>query len=65
MKKIYLKPEITVVILNVHDNVLQSISGTSGVDGLDIDNDGGTSSGGITDANSREVIRSRSAWEEW
>lgn len=66
MKKTYIKPETTVVALNVRDNVLQAgsineVSGLSGFGG----NGGSSSAGGVSEAEGREVIQSRDAWEEW
>lgn len=61
MKRTYIKPDITVVALNVRDNVLISASG----DGDNIVSGGGSTSGGsITESDAREIIRSRDAWEE-
>ena len=62
MKRTYIKPDITVVALNVRDNVLVSISGDG--DAI-VGNGGGSGDGGIIEADAREVIRSRGAWEEW
>lgn len=62
MKKTYIKPETTVVALKVRDNMLISASG--GGDNL-LGNGGSTESSSIVNADSREVIRSRDAWEEW
>ncbi len=65
MKKIYVKPENTVVSINLETLIAQSpVSGISGVDGLG-GNGGGTSGSTITDADAREIIQSRDAWEEW
>lgn len=51
MKKIYIKPENTVVEINVKENLMiQSMEQSEGENGVE--------------ACSREVIRSRGAWEE-
>lgn len=56
MKKTYIKPETTVVALNVCNNLLvESI--------VDINNDDAFPQEAVPEA--REVIRSRGAWEEW
>ena len=55
MKKVYIKPETTVVALNVRDNVLQATST------LKADED----YGGLP-VQSREVIQTQDAWDnEW
>ena len=54
MKKIYIKPETTVVALNVRDNVLQATSTLK----ADEDYEG-------LPVQSREVIQTQDAWEEW
>ena len=65
MKKTYIKPENTVVSINLETLIAQSpVSGTSGAEDLGV-NGGGTGSGGIHEASSREVIQSPDAWEEW
>jgi hypothetical protein len=65
MKKTYLKPENTVVSINLETLIAQSpVSGISGVDGLNY-NEGGTDAGGITEGGAREVIQTPDAWEEW
>ena len=66
MKKTYIKPETTVVALNVRDNVLQAgsineVSGLSGFGG----NGGSSSAGGVSEAEGREVIQAPDAWDEW
>ncbi|MBR3374103.1 MAG: hypothetical protein IKG75_08900 [Bacteroidaceae bacterium] len=62
MKKTYIKPENTVVALNVCDNVLVSISG----DGNNLIGAGGDSqSASITESDAREIIKTPDAWEEW
>jgi len=61
MKKTYIEPKITVVALNVRDNILISASG--GGDNL-LGSGTDTESAGIGSADSREVIQPRSAWEE-
>ena len=65
MKKTYIEPKTTIVALNVRDNVLQagSINEISGISGLGKGNN--TTDGNVTDADAREVIRPRDAWEEW
>ena len=63
MKKTYIKPETTIVALNVRDNVLQAGSITETNVGL---GKGVEWSGdGEYNANSREVIKSQDVWEEW
>jgi hypothetical protein len=66
MKKTYIKPETTVVALNVRDNVLQagSINEVSGLGGFE-GKGGNSSTGGVTEAEGREIIRSQDPWEEW
>lgn len=65
MKKIYVKPENTVVSINLETLIAQSpVSGTSGAEGLG-GNGGGTGGSSITDADAREIIQSPDAWEEW
>jgi len=62
MKKTYIKPETTVVALNVRDNVLVSISG----DGDNLLGSGGDSqSASITESDAREVIQTPDVWGEW
>ncbi len=64
MKRTYIKPDITVVALNVRDNVMISGSG----DGAKIFEDGGSTSdvgGSSIEVDAREVIRTPNAWEEW
>jgi len=58
MKKTYIKPETVVVALNVRDNVLQDVSNVT-LSNTVYDPE---SSGEIQ---SREVINSQDAWEEW
>ena len=57
MKKTYIKPDTTVVALNVRDNVLQntSIFDTTNPESMDDDDSFGA----------REVIDAPDAWEEW
>lgn len=56
MKKIYVKPESTVVALNVRSNVLQASDPK-----YDPDQTTTETSGNL----SREVIKTQDAWEEW
>ena len=66
MKKTYIEPKNTVVALNIRDNIMQagSINEVSGL--ADFGGNGGSSSvGGISEAESREVIKSQDVWEEW
>lgn len=66
MKKTYIEPKTTIVALNVRDNVLQagSINEISGLGGFE-GKGGNSSTGDVTEAESREVIKSPDAWEEW
>ena len=66
MKKTYIKPENVVVAINAKEKLMQqSITDVSNAEGLN-GNGGNTSDiTGPVDPNSREVIRSRGAWEEW
>ena len=65
MKKIYVKPENTVVSINLETLIAQSpVSGTSGAEGLG-GNGGGTGGSYITDADAREIIKTPDVWEEW
>ena len=63
MKKKYYAPEITVVKFNVEQMICDSIKTMSGAEGLSRGGDTGNNS--ITEANSREVIQTQDAWEEW
>jgi len=65
MKKTYIKPENTVVSINLETLIAQSpVSGTSGAEGLG-GNGGGTSGSSIFDAEARETIQAPDAWGEW
>ncbi len=62
MKKTYIKPETTVVALNVRDNVLQAGSPQD----YQIDPSSAPSVDTEADLGGREVIiNSPNAWEEW
>jgi hypothetical protein len=64
MKKTYIKPETTVVALNVRDNVLQagSVVEVQGITGF---KKGDEYTSGSYDSGAREVIEAPDAWEEW
>lgn len=63
MKKTYIEPKNTVVELNVRESVLQaSITEVSGITGLQ---KGEELSSGTYDSDSRDVINTPDAWEEW
>ena len=64
MKKIYIKPETTVVALNVRDNVMINVSGGGG-DNIAPGGGGTQDITGPVEVDAREVIRSRGAREEW
>ena len=59
MKKTYIKPATTVVVLNVRDNVLQVTSPAK--TNVNI----GENYNGTSTIEAREVIKSQDAWEEW
>lgn len=64
MKKTYIKPETTVVALNVRDNVMNITSPVPGQGQGDAQSGGGPG-GESGDGYSREVIQPHGAWEEW
>ena len=64
MKKIYIKPETTVVALNVRDNVMINVSGGGG-DNIASGGGGTKDITGPVEVDAREVIKTRDAWEEW
>ena len=64
MKKTYIKPNTTVVALNVRDNVLQAGSPVPGTGTGDAQNTGGPG-GDYGDGFGREVIPSPDPWSEW
>lgn len=58
MKKIYIKPENTVVAINVRENLMDASQGTLSTN----EEDKITLPG---DFGGREVIKSQDVWEEW
>jgi len=64
MKKTYIQPENTVVVLNVRESVLQA-SPVSDVQGLTDFKKGADLTEGSYDSDGREVINTPDAWGEW
>ena len=60
MKKTYIKPQNTVVCINVESMIAQSIKGTNV--GL---YRGGDTEGIVSEGNARETVSAPDAWEEW
>ena len=63
MKKIYIKPQNTVVCINVESMIASSINDVSGAAGLG--KGGNTDDSGIIEGFGRETISAPDAWEEW
>ncbi len=63
MKKIYIKPQNTVVCINVESMIASSINDVSGAAGLG--KGGNTDDSGIIEGFGRETISAPGAWEEW
>lgn len=63
MKKTYIKPETTVVALNVRDNVLQNTSIFETTNPSPMDDD--DSFGGREVISDETTIIARNAWERW
>lgn len=61
MKKTYIKPENTVVLLNTETMIANSADPTQFFN----TEEKAFVEGGIVEQDVREVIRSRDAWEEW
>ena len=63
MKRTYIKPETTVVTFNAEQIICDSIHDVKTLTGFSMGED--SQSAGVTEAGSREVIKSPDVWEEW
>lgn len=64
MKKTYIKPEITIVVLGIEKIICNSIP-ERGDSPIDPGDGNGTPDIGGGDNLAREIIQSRDAWEDW
>lgn len=64
MKKIYIEPKNTVVVLGIENIICNSIP-TLGNSSIGQGEGNGTTDVGGGDNLSREVIKTQDAWEEW